>query len=124
MPKTLKYHFMLNDKHDMFVLMSNPGPVGHAGHVGLAMSWPTKGYSREKALNRADRYVGEQARREDEGQGVIIVYTHDGQYTAISNVAPKGCLQPAGNYHRSILRPDGTCPGCVDDEGRVRNAGT
>lgn len=29
------------------------------------MSWPMNGYTREKALNRADRYVGEQLRRSD-----------------------------------------------------------
>ena len=77
--KTLKFHFKLDLTTRSYQLIANPGPVGHTGPVTVVMSWPKTGYSFQAALARADRFVGEEVRRETHGtnQPVICVYTKE-----------------------------------------------
>lgn len=57
-----KFHFQLLGDNWVLRLYKNDITLGE-----VVMTWPRSGYSREKALNRADRCVGETVRRSDEG---------------------------------------------------------
>ncbi len=67
-----KFHFRANVRGQLrtYILVDSTRPTPE-----VVMTWPMSGYSREKALKRADRYVGEQVRQAD--AGTQFTYTQD-----------------------------------------------
>lgn len=59
------FHFQFDPNTRHFVLYCCVGVAfgPEASEKDIVIRWPKTGYSREKALARADRYVGEQVRR-------------------------------------------------------------
>lgn len=77
-----KFHFTENT-HSYFLQYN----TSENSRNQIIQTWKKTGYSREKALNRADRFVGEEVRRSD--VGTRFTYT---QYvpTIGDNLSSKG----------------------------------
>lgn len=65
-----KFHFEYNKEARDFILFETQNNM-----TRVVTHWPKVGYSREKALNRADRYVGAEVRRAD--AKTEFTYTQD-----------------------------------------------
>lgn len=74
MPKTLRLHFRTFRSLDG-TMTREYQLLGDRGQDVISR-WPMSQYSREKALGRADRLVGEICRRADQ-DGIVVFYSQE-----------------------------------------------